>query len=242
ESHYQPDKAIRGGVPICFPWFGPKPDDPKAPAHGFARLCEWELEDIKQGEDGSIMIAAALRSDDRTRSRWGADFQATILATLGQTLAVQLEVTNPSSQAFTFEEALHSYLLVGDVKQVSVAGLGGAGYIDKTRQAQRFTQDDRPIQFVEETDRVYLETRAACAVTDPMLARRIIVGKAGSDSTVLWNPWTNKSKAMSDFGDDEWLRMLCVEACNVGESAVTLAPGASHVMTASVAVEQLAAQ
>jgi len=237
KSHFAPDKPIRGGVPICFPWFGPKADDAKAPAHGFGRLMEWKLDGSKQNTDGSVSISMSLESDEKTRQFWPADFVARHVVTVGRTLTMALVVTNTGSAPARFEAALHTYYAVGDVKQVSVSGLENASYLDRLKPGERFRQNNQPIRFVGETDRTYLDTTATVTIHDPVLGRTIVVEKTGSRSTVVWNPWIAKAKAMPDFGDDEWPGMLCVETANVAENAVTLQPGSQHAMTASISVE-----
>src|SRR5262249_16853644 len=143
----------------------------------------------------------------------------------GERLEMTLEVENRSGQSFEFEEALHTYLLVGDVGQAPIAGLGGVVYIDKTDDMKRKTLAGGPLQLNGATDRVFLGTRAPCTVTDSLLARRIVVEKTGSATTVVWNPWDEKATAMADLGDDQWRSMLCVEAANAADNAVHLGGG-----------------
>lgn len=233
KSLFQRDKAIRGGIPICFPWFGPRAGHPDAPMHGFARLTEWTVESA-DATGNAASITLGLRDSDETRKLWPHPFAARYTVTAGETLALELAVTNTGKAEFSFEEALHSYFAVGDVKGVTVEGLGGVDYVDKTDAMATKTQGGKPIRIVEETDRVYLNTTSACTIVDPGLRRRITVAKENSEATVLWNPWIAKAKAMADFGDDEWPKMLCVETCNVGVTAVTLAAGATHVMRATL--------
>ena len=147
-----------------------------------------------------------------------------------------LTVTNPAGVPVTFEEALHTYLAVGDVRQVSVAGLEGVTYVDKVDGAKRKTQAGALVTIGGETDRLYLDTDAAVTLSDPVLGRRIHVAKTGSRSSVVWNPWVAKSKAMPDFGDDEWPGMICIETANAADNAVTVPPHASHSMTATISV------
>jgi glucose-6-phosphate 1-epimerase len=228
ESVFAENKAIRGGVPICFPWFGPNAADPKAPAHGFARLRPWKLLDAQQDADGIVSITMRLESPET--------FQAQYRVEIGPSLTMQLQIHNPAqAQApFTFEEALHTYFAVQDVRNVRVSGLEDTEYLDKVAGFERRRQPQEPIRFTGETDRVYLNTRATCVIHD--VNRTITISKTGSDTTVVWNPWIDKARAMPDFGDDEWPEMVCVETCNVGAYARTLAPGESHTMTAIIAV------
>jgi glucose-6-phosphate 1-epimerase len=137
---------------------------------------------------------------------------------------------------FTFEQALHTYFAVGDVRQASLDGLQNTEYIDKVDSFRRKLQPAEAIRITGETDRVYLKTRSTCVVRDPVLQRTITVDKENSASTVVWNPWIDKARAMPDFGDDEWPRMLCVETANVGDGAVRLEGGQIHRMRAHIKV------
>jgi D-hexose-6-phosphate mutarotase len=235
-SHFTGDKPIRGGVPIIFPWFGAKEGGPAAPMHGFARVMQWDVIEAAILSDRSLRLALELISSDATRAAWPYDFQLRYSVVVGASdLTLSLEVTNTSATELRFEEALHTYLAVRDVRSVHVTGLAGKRYIDKVDHFQEKTQ---PAEIVinGETDRVYLDATEPIDVDDPALHRRISVGKEGSRSTVLWNPWIAKAKAMSDFGDDEWTQMLCVETANASINAITLPAGVAHTMRATLAV------
>lgn len=237
KSHFEAGKPLRGGVPICFPWFGQKSDDASAPMHGLARLLPWAVESVTTETDGSVTLVLRLESTAETRAIWPFDFTLRHRVTVGTSLTMTLETTNTSDQPFTFEEALHTYFAVGDVRQVSIAGLAGVEYLDKTENLRRKVQDAQPIRITGETDRVYLNTRSTCVIDDPTLNRRIVVEKSGSDTTVVWNPWIAKAKAMPDFGDEEWPGMVCIETVNARENALSLAPGQRHEMQARIHVE-----
>ena len=240
KSLFEDGKPIRGGVPVCFPWFGPKKDDPSAPAHGFARLREWTVESSAKADDGSVQLVLALASDEATRKWWLHDFRAKLTVTVGAELRMALEVQNTGSEPLTFEEALHTYFAVGDVRRVSVEGLEATDYLDKVGGLTKRNQGPNAVTFTGETDRIYLNTRATCVAHDPAGGRNISVAKDGSNATVVWNPWIAKAKAMPDFGDDEWPGMLCIETVNVGDFAVTVQPGQGHTMTAVVSGKTLA--
>jgi glucose-6-phosphate 1-epimerase len=234
QSHFAHDKPIRGGIPIIFPWFGPRAADPSAPAHGFARTLPWEVREVKQAGD-AVTVTLVLRPSDVTRRWLALDFELLYTVTIGANLRLSLEVQNRSSSTLTFEEAFHTYFAVGDVRHVVIEGLSGRTYIDKTAAMQRMTQSG-PVRIERETDRVYLNTPDTVTATDPTLGRRIMVATQGSATTVIWNPWIDKAKAMADFGDDEWPRMLCIETANVADNAVNLAAGRSHTMSAVISV------
>ena len=237
KSLFVPGKAIRGGVPIIFPWFGPRSDGKPGPDHGFARTMEWTMESARLRDDGTVEIILSLTSNGATRALFAADFRLRFRVTIGTTLEMELETHNPSTETLRFEAALHTYLAVSDVCQVSVTGLERTVYIDKTDGFKRKSQDAQPLRVAKETDQVHVNTNATCIVHDPGWNRRIVVEKTGSESTVIWNPWIEKTKTMSDMDPDGWKHMICVEAANVADNAVELPPGGSHKMTATLRVE-----
>lgn len=239
QSRFAPDAPIRGGIPIVFPWFGPKAGDPAAPMHGFVRTQPWRVESVAQDTDGQVAMTLGLDCTGSAPGGWSAAFALRFHVRVGSQLDLTLEARNLSAAPLTLEEALHTYLAVGDVRQISIAGLAGSVYIDKTDAVRRKAQGPEPIRITQETDRVYLGTRATCLVNDPAWGRRLVVEKSGSDATVLWNPWVAKAAAMADFGDDEWPGMLCIETANVANHAVTLQPGQHHELQAVIKSEPL---
>jgi glucose-6-phosphate 1-epimerase len=236
-SLFAPGKAIRGGVPIIFPWFGGRSDGKPGPAHGFARSMEWAIEGAKLRDDGKVEITLALAPNDATRGFGYAAFHLRFRVTVGSELEMELETRNDAKEPLTYEEALHTYFAIADIHQASVSGLEGTTCIDKTDGLKRKQLGDEPVRIAKETDQVHLSTEATCVVHDPVWNRRIIVEKSGSDSTVVWNPWSEKTKGMSDMTPDAWKEMICVETANAADNAVQLAPGASHKLTASIRVE-----
>lgn len=233
ESQYAEGKPIRGGIPICFPWFGEKDGDPKAPKHGFARLREWRLDSLTALDDGGVTMVCVLESDAPTRELWPHAFCAAYRITVGKELRLELTVINTGSAALRYEEALHTYFHVGDVRQVRVVGLDGTAYLDKTDGFQQKTQHG-DVVFEGEVDRVYLNTTGPVEVLDASLHRRLLTQKQNSDTTVVWNPWVEGAKSLSDFGSDEWLEMMTVEGSNVRAAAITLEPGEEHCLRVTV--------
>jgi glucose-6-phosphate 1-epimerase len=236
KSLYAPGKAIRGGVPVIFPWFGNCGDGKTGPAHGFARTTLWTVEGTRQ-HGGGIEIALALRPNDITRGYGFDHFELRFRVTVGATLGMELETRNNASEPLIFEEALHSYFAIADIHQSSVGGLEGTTLIDKTDQFRRKVQPAEPVRATKETDQVHLNITATCVVEDPVWKRRIIVEKTGSNSTVVWNPWIEKTAGMADMAPDEWQGMICVETANAADNAVTLAAGESHRLSALIRVE-----
>ena len=224
-------------MPIIFPWFGARSDGKPGPAHGFARNSEWVIEGTNLRNDGRVEIKLALAPDDAARGLGYAGFRLRFRVTIGFDLEMELEVRNDAKAPLAYEEALHTYLAIADIRQVSVSGLEGTAYIDKTDGFKRKKLDNEPLRITKETDQVHLSTKRTCVVNDPVWNRRIIVEKSGSHSTVIWNPWIEKPKGMSDMAPDDWKRMICVETANAADNAVALAAGASHKLTASIRVE-----
>jgi glucose-6-phosphate 1-epimerase len=230
---FEAGKAIRGGVPVCFPWFAAHPSDPTKPAHGFARTRLWEVTDVIADDAGQVHVALRLAADERTRALWDAEFTASLSVTLGATLTMTLDIENRSGRPIAYESALHTYLAVGDVEKVRIHGLERTRFIDKVDGMQEKVAGAEPLALTGDTDRVFLDTTAPCTVDDPVLGRRVRVEKGGSLVTVVWNPGREKGQAVPDIGD-AWRRFVCVETASCGPHAIRLAPGARHAMTATI--------
>lgn len=235
-SWLEEGKPIRGGVPICFPWFGPHPTDPSQPGHGNARLLPWEVSGAARLSDGGVGLE--LRAD---LSPLQALFRVGFGRSLTMELTVELPVCSPPAPV-RYEEAFHTYFSVGDIHQVSVEGLEKFDYVDTVGGRTEKKADGKPLRFASETDLIYQQTIGRCVIVDPALQRRILVDRAGSQSTVVWNPWIAKSIRMPDFGDHEWPGMMCLETANVGSSAVVLNPGQVHVLRTGISTAPLPKQ
>ena len=227
--------AIRGGVPICFPWFANNAAIPAAPSHGFVRTKAWSLQSVEHIGD-SVAVSMFTESTEETRKWWPFDFRLVCRATFGAQLQLELIVTNTGSSPFSFEEALHGYFSIGDVQDAAVRGLDGTRYIDKVDHFTEKTQSG-DVRISSETDRIYVNTQHDLELVDPALRHPVTIRKQNSATTVVWNPWADKSASMSDLGPGQWKHFLCVETANVGASAVHLGPGESHTMAAHVICE-----
>jgi glucose-6-phosphate 1-epimerase len=225
-SRFAPGQAIRGGVPIIFPWFGAKEG---GSAHGFARTCEWELHEVTTVPDGGVSLRFGFPGCPESAT-W-PPFAANYAVTVTDTLTLELIVTNTSrDQQLGIETCLHSYFLVSDVSDVSIVGLKGTSYFDKADHfAQKVDQADA-LKITGEEDRIYFDSLGAVEIVDPGFRRRIRVEKSGSASTVVWNPWLAKAQQMSDFGNEEYKQMVCVESGNVANHKMNLAPGKSATL------------
>lgn len=232
-SRFEPGQAIRGGVPVIFPWFGDDPEGEGRPAHGFARRAPWNLVESRTEAD-ALRVALELTDDEGTRAQWPHRFHLRLEAELGQVLTLTLRLENRDAQPLRCETALHTYLAVGDVRRIAVRGLAGATYLDKLDRGRRKREGPAPLTFTAETDRVYLDTTATCVLEDPVLGRTLTVAKEGSRSTVVWNPWVEKAARLVDLADDEWPRMVCIESGNLDDDALTLPAGGTHTMRVRV--------
>lgn len=237
-SAFAPGTAIRGGVPLIFPWFGPHRSAREAPQHGFARVAPWRLDSVERRGAGELTMALSLTSDDSTSPFWPAPYRAVYTVSFGRRLSLSLAVQNRSGHAIVFEEALHTYFAVSDIARVSVTGLSGKTYIDKTDGLRRKTQEGA-VTLAKHTDSVYLDTPNHRAIEDPQWRRRIVIDSDGAHSTIVWNPWAENAAAMRDLGADAWRGMICVENGNAADNEVRLAADSEHRMSVQIAVDAI---
>lgn len=229
-------KPIRGGIPVCWPWFGPHPTDSSKPAHGFVRQMAWEV-DVARESDTGVDIVLKLQDSTETKAFWPHSFQVRMHVHMGASLQVSLQAQNTGSTAWSMTGALHSYLNVEDVRKISIHGLHGTQYVEG-----RLSPDKRPqsgtIIIDQEVDRMYISD-ATVIVHDPLWKRELVIEKAGSLATVVWNPWIEKSKRLADLPDEAYPEFLCVEAANAGEDVITVQPGHEHLLTQRIEVRKL---
>jgi glucose-6-phosphate 1-epimerase len=247
-SEFEPAKAIRGGIPICFPWFGPRQPGPRGdsqsgPSHGFARITPWAVSFaalIPSGgsQDGdSLRLTLMLSPDDLSRSLGFDHFRVACEFTLGKTLSIRLSVVNLADAPLRFEEALHTYFHVGDVRRATITGLEGAAYLDKRDEMREKHAPAEPLRLSATTDRVFPANSADTAIHDEVLGREIAIAKTNSATTVVWNPWAEVAKTLADLDPEAWPGFLCVEAANTGTDTIVLAPRQAHTMELTVSLK-----
>lgn len=236
DAKLAPGKSIRGGVPICWPWFGPHATEPKFPGHGFARTVPWDLVETQKLANGATRLVFRIQHNDATRAQWPYPSELEIHMVVGPTLDIDLVTRNTGDKTITIGDALHTYFEVGDVRKATVQGLDGCPYLDKV-DGGKSKQQAGPVTVAGEVDRIYLKSTADCVIEDPVLKRRIRIAKKGSASSVVWNPWIEKAEKMGDLGENGYLNMLCVESTNAADDVVELAPGAEHHLWVSYSVE-----
>jgi len=219
-SRFGENEPIRGGIPVIFPWFGPREGMTQ---HGFVRLKNWGLKEVAPATDGSVSLRFCLPEFPEASAF--PPFSVDYVVTVGETLGLELLVTNKSpDEAFTFENCLHTYFDVGDISLVLVTGLKGVTYLDKVANFAEKKEAGDVIRISSEVDRIYQNTTDTVEILDQKVGRKIRVEKHGSVSTVVWNPWIGKAQQMPDFGNDEYQRMICVESGNVAANSIRLPP------------------
>jgi D-hexose-6-phosphate mutarotase len=233
---FAPNASIRGGIPVCWPWFGAHGAESSFPAHGFARTQPWQVTGTRSLEDGSTEMALSFLPADNTQQYWPHTSRLDMLVNIGTSLKIALITRNLGESNFSITEAMHTYFQVGDAAQVQVEGLDGVHFHDK---AAGWMQGDQAgsIGFAAEVDRVYINTPDRCTIVDPVLQRRIHIAKLGSQSTVVWNPWAARAAQMGDLGADGWKGFVCVESGNALENVVTVGAGKSHTLAVEYRVE-----
>lgn len=227
---YEPGKPIRGGIPICWPWFGPSIER-ALPPHGFARLMQWGLQATEYSSDATE-VRLMLSDSELSRRFWPYVFELTLRVWLDQRLNLELTTVNRDTRPFTLTQAFHPYFRVRQIADITVRGLDHAPYTDFLNGHANV--QDGMLNIRSETDRVYEPAAPECVLHDPGIGRAIALAFTGTRTLVVWNPWIDKARAMADFGDDEYLSMLCLEPANTADNAVTLEPGSQHTLSLAV--------
>lgn len=229
---YQEGRSIRGGVPICWPWFGDDNSEGlERPHHGFVRNQHWQVRTTETLEDGRTSITLATADNDMTRKLWHYEFNLELQFIIGSELELTLKTKNTGKEFFTITEALHTYFKVSDVSNVLIKGLDGKPYLDKLDSfaVKRQTDD---IVVTDEIDRIYQKSPKKISLTDSGFDRTITISSYGSESTIIWNPWTTSSGNKDDLNKDSYRNFVCVETANVYTDSLTIIPaGREHIVT-----------
>ncbi|XP_048550265.1 putative glucose-6-phosphate 1-epimerase [Triticum urartu] len=224
----KPPKAMRGGIPICFPQFG---NCGTLERHGFARNRMWGLDEehpaLSRSDSGSrSFVDLILKPSEEDTKSWphSFEFRLRISLTKDGDLSLVSRIRNVNGKPFSFSFAYHTYLSVSDISEVRIEGLETLDYLDNLSQRERHTEQGDAITFESEVDRVYVSSPNVIAVLDHEKKRTFVIRKDGLPDTVVWNPWEKKAKTMADFGDEEYKQTLCVDAA-AAERPITLRPG-----------------
>jgi|TARA_B110000003_G_scaffold178973_1_gene178311 glucose-6-phosphate 1-epimerase len=236
-ARYEKGRSIRGGVPICWPWFGKHPTDDSFCLHGFARVIPWKLLESSQLKNGATKIVLKMLPTEAVTKQLTYSFELILTIVVGETLYLNLKTTNLSDSPFVISEGYHTYFYISDIENIKVTGLEDSVYNDKIDNFARGVEKT-PITFNNEFDRVYTNSND-CYIEDEKFNRVITIKKSNSNSTVVWTPWQKKSLAMGDMGkQDEWRRMVCVETANLLENSVVIYPKLSHSIATEYSVQE----
>ena len=236
-AYYEAGKGVKGGVPICWPWFGPDPERRGRPAHGFVRTRFWNVRKTGINPDGDCKITPGLTDFPETRAIWPHLFDLSLEITVGESLDLQLVTGNPTGQPVSVTQALHTYFKVGDISQVAIFGLEGNEYVDKTDNAVVKVQTGA-ITIDREVVRIYRHVQRALIIEDAALNRRIRITTRGSKTAVVWNPWVKISAEMGDLEDDDYERFVCVETANADLDVIEVPAGGEHRLAANYRIER----
>jgi glucose-6-phosphate 1-epimerase len=236
KAFYEDGKAIKGGIPVCWPWFGPDPDGMGRPAHGFVRNRQWEVTASESLTDGSTKVVMSLTDSDETRTLWPHPFRLRIEITVSDSLRVALVACNCGDKGVTISQALHTYFHVGDISRVRVSGLDGIEYLDKADNSVRKTQSG-PVIIDGEVDRIYTGVTGELVIEDESLGRKIHIKSEGCSTAVMWNPWIDIAASMADFDDDDYRKMICVETANAGPESIEIVAGGEYRLEAEYTIE-----
>ncbi len=235
-SVFEDGKAIRGGIPVCFPWFGPHNKEVSFPQHGFARTSMWEVKEVLTLEKGESLVSLQLKSSEKSKVYWSADFVAEMIFIIGSSLTVTLKVTNPSSENISYTAALHSYFNLSGIENIKIAGLANTQY-ENQLDGKRYVQEEELLSVEAATTHHYFDTEADCVIHDPYFNRSIRIAKEGSKCSTVWNPWAETCAQMSDMPNEGYETFVCLETVNNINDKIELAPGESHETTAVISVE-----
>jgi D-hexose-6-phosphate mutarotase len=235
-AQFVPGKAIRGGVPVCWPWFGMHPKNPKLPGHGYARITPWKVTSSEMLKNGTVCLSLVLGPNKQSEEHWPHKVGLMIEIIVGESLIMKLTTMNHCNQKITYTEGLHTYFNIGDVSTTQVKGLDGIEYLDLTRNNMRLRQNGS-IAIEGELGRIFLNTQAVCVIEDHTFNRRIRIDKEGSLSTAVWNPGLATAATMADLGGDGWRNMVCVEGANAHENTIILESMQAHTQTAKYSVD-----
>jgi len=232
-SEYKHGKAIRGGIPLCFPWFGPHESDSSLPQHGFARLSLWNLEKVTHNDDDTTHLSLSLKSSATTKEYWPHDFYSELTVKVGEQLEVSLMTRNTGSNKFKFTSALHSYIKVNDINKLSIEGLKDTSYYWGFEGTTK-TQTESLLRITEEENRRYINTKTPCILNNLGTGKKIVIDKSGSQTSVVWNPWKENCKQMKDMPDDGYKSFICVEAANFYDDYIELQAENQHTISTTI--------
>lgn len=236
KSFFEKGKPIRGGIPLCWPWFGNKEG---FQAHGFARNLTWKFDEHTMPSPAEDVLKFSLETSDESLDIWPFRFKLSLVVSIGKLLGITLTTSNMDNRDFVISQALHTYFSISEINDIVIDGLEACTYLDKTdKMASKFNEQSFVIHKEEDT---IFQSRGTVYVRDPGKEREIHINKSRSSSeTVVWNPGKERSTIMADMGEEAYKTMVCVEAANTGDGQITLEPGQSHSIYQLISVHPYA--
>lgn len=235
QSYFEEGRPIRGGIPVCFPWFGLHKTDSSKPQHGFARLMFWDVIETKALSGGETLVRLQLCSSEETKKYWPHDFCAEMIFVIGKTLKATLKVKNTSENPFEYSCALHSYYNISAIDEITISGLQNTGYYNQL-DGNNYSQESELLEIKTAETRHYQDTVADCVISDPVFGRKILVSKTGSKVTTVWNPGEETCSKIDDIPDDGFHSFVCIEAVNAFNDIIKLTPGESYETSAIISL------
>lgn len=235
KAYYQQGKAIKGGIPLCWPWFGPDPEAQGRSSHGFVRNRSWTVSGTQALSNGTTKVTLSLVDTPDTREIWTHPFELSLEISIDTSLTLELVTRNRCEQAVSITQGFHTYFKVGDINQVQVFGLEDTNYFDKVDGGQQKLQKGS-VKISSEVDRIYTDVQGELAIDDASLGRRIRISSTGSHSAVVWNPWEKISAQMGDLEDEDYKKFLCVETLNAATDVIHIPAGGEYRLMANYTV------
>ena len=237
-AYFEEGKAIKGGIPICWPWFGKDPEGLGRQMHGFARNMLWQLEETTSTSNETVIVLSLSDAKDY-RHLWTHDFKLTLKITVGEILSISLKTENTGDERFKITQAMHAYFSVDDIDQIRVGGLESVEYIDTVNGLNELVVQNGDIEVNQEIDRIYINAPKKTLLLDEKLKRKLTIESIGSETTVVWNPWKDISKNSADLRDDAYKQFICIETANAARDVIVIPPSESFTLEAKYSVRSI---
>lgn len=238
KAFFEKGKAIKGGIPICWPWFGQDQEKVGTQMHGFARNMLWKLEDTRVLADGETVIILSLTDTEETKKLWPHEFKLTLKIQVGKTLKLVLQTENTGSSSFVITQAMHAYFAIDDIHQISILGLDQVSYFDKVSGKTESVLQKNDLFIDQEVDRIYTDVPCELVLVDRESNRKVIIHSKGSETAIVWNPWIEISKNSGDLTDDAYQQFVCIETANAVEDKVIVEANASYFLEAEYVITE----
>ena len=235
-AYFENGKAIKGGIPICWPWFGQDQEKVGTQMHGFVRNMLWQLDETSTTANGKTNVVLSLSETKETMKLWPHTFKLILKIQIGKTLKLSLKTENTDTSSFVITQALHAYFAIDEIQQTSVLGLDGVSYLDKVGGKTDSILQKGDVVIDQEVDRIYTNVSSELSLLDESSKRTVTIKAKGSNTAIVWNPWVEISKDSGDLSDDAYQRFVCIETANAVDDKVVVEPSGSHTLEAEYSI------